>query len=213
MVDLSSAKKFQFVGGNLALDFCNTVGGKRGVINREYLNSYFDLAAWSYQAGLLESPQAQALLETAQRDPETAATVLSRAIELRESIFRIFLSIISGNSLPQLDLERLNSELARSLGRMRLRPAKNGKEKGFRWTWAAEERELDHPLGPIAHAAATLLTHPEHLGRVDTCHGDTCGWVFVDLSKNHSRRWCDMRDCGNRAKIRRHRLKQKQHEH
>ncbi|HEV2391667.1 MAG TPA: CGNR zinc finger domain-containing protein [Verrucomicrobiae bacterium] len=39
------------------------------------------------------------------------------------------------------------------------------------------------------------------------CQGDTCGWLFVDSSKNHSRRWCDMRDCGNRAKARRHRAK------
>jgi len=54
-----------------------------------------------------------------------------------------------------------------------------------------------------------LLTSSQRLNQVRQCRGDNCGWLFVDGSKNHSRRWCDMRDCGNRAKVRRHRLKQR----
>jgi predicted RNA-binding Zn ribbon-like protein len=211
MPELSSAKKFQFIGGNLALDFCNTVGGKRGGIARENLNSYFDLVAWCFQAGLLDRVQTEACLQDSERQPDSAAAVLARAVELREALFRIFEALIAKKSLPRRDLELLNSELARSLGRMQLIPPKNG--HAFVWRWATDQRALDHALGPIAHAAAMLLTDPQHLGRVEICHGDTCGWLFVDLSKNHSRRWCDMRDCGNRAKIRRHRLKQRKHEH
>jgi len=211
MPELSSAKKFQFVGGNLALDFCNTVGGKRGLIAREYLNSYFDLVAWCYQAGLLDRAQAGTCLRDSERELESAVTVLARAVQLREGLFRIFAAQIAKKSLPRSDLELLNCELAASLGRMQLTPPKNG--EGFAWRWASKQGALDQALGPIAHAAAMLLTDPQHLCRVEICHGDTCGWLFIDLSKNHSRRWCDMRDCGNRAKIRRHRLKQKKHEH
>ncbi len=210
MPELASAKKFQFVGGDLALDFCNTVGGKRGLISREYLNSYFDFVAWSHQAGLLDRTQAQACLGKAERQPENAREVLSRAVELREAIFRIFAALSAKRPLPRGDLDIINLELARNLSRMQLAAPRNGEE--FTWRWLGNDGELDLPLGPIARAAAMLLTDPHHLGRVEICQGDTCGWIFMDLSKNHSRRWCDMRDCGNRAKIRRHRLKQKQHE-
>ena len=44
----------------------------------------------------------------------------------------------------------------------------------------------------------------EELDQVRECAGNTCGWLFVDMSRNHSRHWCDMRDCGNRAKVRRY---------
>ncbi len=210
MPELASAKKFQFIGGDLALDFCNTVGGKRGLVSREYLNSYFDFVAWSHQAGLLDKAQAQSCLQEAERRPEPAGNVLLRAVELREALFRIFAALSAKKALPRADLDVLNLELTRNLGRLQLAPPKKG--DALTWRWSSQDGELDMALGPIARAAAMLLTHPEHLGRVEMCHGDTCGWVFMDLSKNHSRRWCDMRDCGNRAKIRRHRLKQKQHE-
>ncbi len=203
MPDLASAKKFQFVGGNLALDFCNTVGGKRGAITRDYLNSYFDLIAWCYQAGLLDGRQAQECLEVSERQTERAASVLERAIQFREALFRMFAALIARKPVPQAELAALNAELSSGLGRRQLLWSRNG--NGFKWTWAVEPGVLDQALGQIAHAAATLLTDPEHLKRAEICHGDTCGWLFVDLSKNHSRRWCDMRDCGNRAKVRRHR--------
>ncbi len=208
MSELSSAKKFQFVGGDLALDFCNTVGGKRGSVTREHLVSYLEFAAWSFQAGLLTRPQAEACLERAKKKPAEAADALARAIDLREALFRIFAARIEKKAPSRADLVLLNSELARSLGRMQLAPPTEG-DACCAWCWAPVEGAMDHALGPIAHSAAKLLTNGTHLSRVEICHGDTCGWLFMDSSKNHSRRWCDMRDCGNRAKIRRHRLRQK----
>ncbi len=205
MLDLSTAKQFQFIGGNLALDFCNTVGGKRGIATREYLAAYFDFAAWCCQAGLINRAQAEACLVNAQRDPRTAQATLARAVELRESMFRIFAAIAIVQPPPAADLTVLNSQLAHSLGRLQLSLPKDGAALG--WQWGGDAGALDYGLGPIAHAAANLLTDPQLVDRLHVCEGDTCGWVFVDSSKNHSRRWCDMRDCGNRAKIRRHRLK------
>lgn len=205
MLDLSSAKQFQFIGGNLALDFCNTVGGKRGTATREYLGSYFDFAAWCCQAGLIDRARAEACLMSAQRDPRTAQAALARAVALRESMFRIFAAIAILKPPPAADLAILNSQLAHSLGRLQLSPSKDG--QGLGWQWGGDASALDNWLGPIAHAAANLLTDPQQVNRLHVCEGDTCGWLFVDSSKNHSRRWCDMRDCGNRAKIRRHRQK------
>jgi predicted RNA-binding Zn ribbon-like protein len=134
---------------------------------------------------------------------EATRKVLSRALELREALYRIFRAAGKGKSPAEGDLAILNSELKASLGRLRI-----GKDKGgFQWHWKDDALRLDNPLGPIARSAADLLTHGHALEQVGQCHGDNCGWLFVDLSKNHSRRWCDMRDCGNRAKVRRFRKK------
>jgi len=201
----ATAKKFQFVGGELCLDFCNSVGGKRGVRSREYLNSYRDFLSWSEQAALLDTESEQELLRKARRRPSAAVAALVRAIRLREAIYRIFLSLAENNKPAEDDIGELNVALGRSLNRLRVSPGKNG----FRWEWHAEPLELDHPLGPIARSAADLLTSGRALENIRQCQGDNCGWLFLDSSKNHSRCWCDMRDCGNRAKVRRHRLRKK----
>lgn len=200
-------KKFQFVGRSLCLDFCNTVSGKRGGIARENLHSYLDFLSWARQAGLVNMRETQSLAEKAASRPEEAAAVLRRANELREAIFRIFLSVSEGKTPSKTDLVTLNSELAQSQGRLRvtcLEPP-----DGFGWDWVDKEAMLANPLGPLARSAADLLTSFGELSKVRQCCGENCGWLFIDSSKNHSRRWCDMRDCGNRAKVRRHRQKQR----
>lgn len=206
MSELSTAKRFQFIGGNLALDFCNTVGGKRGVVEREHFSSPLQYLGWCQQAGVLNEEQAEKALSRAVREPASAEAIVARAIALREAMFRIF-DPCRTDVRGQTDLAVLNTELSQALCRLRLTPKKENEL--FMWQWVVESDALDQPLGPIAHAAATLLTDTHGLALVRMCHGDNCGWLFIDCSKNHSRCWCDMRDCGNRAKIRRHRLKQR----
>jgi len=201
------AKKFQFVGGELCLDFCNSVGGKRGVIAREHLHTYADFISWCHQAGLLDKRQARAMARKAARRKQAADTALRRALGLREAIYRIFLALAEEQEPQATDLTHLNSELAAALGRLRVAPRSGA--PGFAWEWADGGSALDQPLGPIARSAADLLTCGEAVEQVRQCRGDNCGWLFIDASKNHSRRWCDMRDCGNRAKIRRFRLKRR----
>ena len=201
----SSPKKFEFVGGDLCLDFTNTMGGKRGVAPREYLNSYADFVSWCRQAGLLDSSKAQTLARRAARRVQDSAAALRRAIALRETIYRIFGALALDEPPQASDLEQLNAHLSSSLGRLRLARSR----KGFTWSWAEKDESLDQPLGPIARSAADLLTSPHLLERVRQCEGDSCGWLFVDSTKNHSRRWCVMSDCGNVAKVRRFRLKQR----
>jgi predicted RNA-binding Zn ribbon-like protein len=203
--DAPAAKKFQLVGGNLCLDFTNSVGGKRGATTREHLHSYADLLSWWQQAGLVSEEEAKKLAREAERAPDSAMKVLERAVELREAIYRIFASVVKGHLPAKGDLEILNARLAAALGRMRVQ--RNGAT--FVWSWASDDCDLASPLGPIARAAAELLTDNWTRPRIHQCVGDNCGWLFVDSSKNHSRRWCDMRDCGNRAKVRRHRMKQR----
>jgi len=205
--DDSAAKKFRLVGGNLSLDFINTVGGKREGTVRENLHTYCHFLSWCEQAGLVDKLQSQRLKEKVSLHPDEGVAVLGRALALRESIYRIFLRIAKGGEAPKADLAVVNSELAKALGRLRV--ASSDHDKFFSWQWSKELMELDHPLGPISHSAAGLLVSSGDLPNVRQCSGNNCGWLFLDSSRNHSRCWCDMRDCGNRAKVRRHRHKQK----
>lgn len=198
-------KRFDFVGGDFCLDFCNTLGCKRGGRTREYLSSYVDFLSWCLQAGLLEPRQAEALARRASRKRREAGLVLAQAVGVREALYRLFAAVVENRSTPSADLNTLNSELAITLGRLRVSP--HGKNS-FDWSWA-QDHALDQPLGPVVRSAAYLLTDHARLSHLRRCQGDNCGWLFLDSSKNHSRRWCDMRDCGNRAKVRRHRLKQR----
>ena len=97
------------------------------------------------------------------------------------------------------DLAALNAALSKVLANACLVPA----EDGFAWAWGGEDAALRRVLWPIVRSAAELLTS-DKLDRVGQCAGDSCGWLFLDTSRNRSRRWCEMEHCGNRAKARRH---------
>lgn len=190
----------EFAGGRLSLDFANHIDRYAGD-NRphEWLKGYPDLVAWSQHAGILNDGQVQRLLEQAARRPEAATTVLERAIALGQAIYRIFSAVARGLAPQAADLEAWNGELSRLLARSQIVP----KGEGFAWDWAGDEEALDRLLWPVVRDAADLLTSAK-LDRVGDCPGEGCGWLFLDTSRNHSRRWCSMETCGNRAKARRH---------
>jgi predicted RNA-binding Zn ribbon-like protein len=193
------AGALKLLGGRLCLDFANTVDWHGSDEPVEFLTSYSELVAWSQHVGVLTDHQAQPLLKEAAGRPLDAVAVLERAIALRETIYRI-LSAISHEYAPQsTDLAALNAELSRAMAQSRI---VFGAED-FVWDWAGGEDTLDRMLWPVVSDAANLLTS-EELTRVGQCSDDQCGWFFLDTSRNHSRRWCSMEDCGNRAKARRH---------
>lgn len=194
----TTAERRDLIAGNVSLDFANTVDWHDSARPDELLTSYSDLVRWSRHAGILSEGQSARLLAQAQDSAEAADAVFARAIALREAIFRVFSAVIAGQSPGSQDLDTLNSEVSVALARMRVARI----HEGFRWEWADEEA-LDQMLWPVAKSAADLLTSPE-LSKVRKCLGFPCGWLFMDTSRNQSRRWCDMKSCGNRAKARRH---------
>jgi len=188
----------EMVGGRLCLDFANTVHSFHAEEKRDELSSYADLLEWSRQAGVITDAEARRLLREANAHPVKAHRALERAKALRDAIFRIFAATAAERSPERDDLLLLNSVLAESLTHTRVVEG----EDGFVWGWA-EEDTLDKLLWPLARSAADLLTSDE-LNRTRECGGESCTWLFMDTSKNRSRRWCDMKGCGNRAKSRRH---------
>lgn len=195
------AATVNLIGGEISLDFTNTLygHGEAGGIIDEYLTSYTALAAWSAHVGVLTHEQARALATEATRRPADAEDVLRRAVTLREALYRIWEACQREAAPDDADLSVLNGELSHAL--MRARVAVFDGEP--RWSWQEQEDALDRPLWPIARAAAELMTS-ERRRRVRACPGPRCGWLFLDTSKNGSRRWCAMGSCGNREKARRH---------
>jgi predicted RNA-binding Zn ribbon-like protein len=188
----TNADTLKLLGGRLSLDFANTADWHASDHPVEFLT-------WSQHVGILTAHQAQRLLKKAARRPEDANAVLERAIALREAIYQIFSAISRGHPPQAADLATFNAELSGALAQSRIVST----AEGFAWDWAAAEDALDQMLWPVVHDAAGLLTS-EELDRVGQCADDRCGWLFLDTSRNRSRRWCSMEDCGNRAKARRY---------
>jgi predicted RNA-binding Zn ribbon-like protein len=200
----TQATIFEFTSNNLSLDFCNTLND-RGSNARELLTGYDRLLLWGQEAHILTEEEAHRLDKEAKKHKREAERVLQQALELREAIFRLFLASIQGTSPDAADLETFNSALTRALSHNVIIP----QEHGFGWAWLPNVSALDSMLWPAVRAAADLFTS-EDLEDVRVCASDICSWLFMDTSKNHTRRWCDMKSCGNRAKARKHYSQKKQ---
>lgn len=192
-------RSLNLIGGRLCLDFINTVDCRNSDHSREYLSTYPNLISWSQHANILTENEARDLLQEAALHPADARIVLERAITTREALHRIFCAIANHRLPAATDIGVLNAEMSITMAQMRLKPANAPNP----WTYTFEEKKLDQMLWPIIHSAAELLTS-DKLDRICECQGENCGWLFIDMSRNRSRRWCDMKDCGNRAKARRH---------
>jgi len=195
---MAAGKIFKFRGGALCLDLVNTVNQRKAGHFDDRLESYADLLSWAEQTGALDKASVRALERAAALRPADARAVLAEARELREAVYSIFNALAAGRRSPPAALATLNRMLAHALAHLELLPGPHQ----FDWRFAGAADALDRMLWPVARSAADLLTREQH-ALVRTCAADDCAWMFVDATRNRSRRWCDMGDCGNRAKARR----------
>jgi predicted RNA-binding Zn ribbon-like protein len=185
----------RFDGGHLALDFVNTLGGLLVASPNpedEFLNDYGDVLDWARLRGVLDEGGKERLARLSKRRPAEAERAFSDAVDLRALIDRVFRSIANGRAPTAGDLLRLRDEASRALERGRL--TRHG--DGFEWSWP-DSSELEAPLWPLAHASVELLTSAP-LERLRCCA--RCRWLFLDESRNRSRRWCSMEECGTAVK-------------
>lgn len=183
--------RFDRCAGHLALDFANTVDGRGSDHPVDRLTSYQDLLAFSTQCELITAAEAHKLAARARRSASDAQVVVDRARALRDALYDLTAAIAEERTPAAAARDELNQ----AVRRLEIGP-------DWQWEWNCSPGGLDSMLGPITIAAAELLTGPQR-ERISMCASDTCAWVFLDTSKNHSRRWCDMKVCGNRAKARR----------
>ena len=176
------------------LAFSNT-GTSRLDPSRKDFGSLEDLRSWLLREGIL-----------AEGSPSTGedARVLERAIRLREAIFGIGNALAHKREPLEDDLSELNWSVQKAVVAARIDVATGG----LKWNVTGLQTSVAGCLGLLALSAAGLFTS-DLANRVRECNNETCGWLFLDLSKNRSRKWCDMSDCGNLAKARRYYAKHK----
>jgi len=191
--------RFDFCGGHVVLDFVNTVSSRGGNPD-EHFNTYGDLRAWAEERGVLAKSEVATLERAARRDRQAARRILARALELREALYRIFRRRASGKTTATADLDCVNLFIAATYRNARLAIANDH----LVFDTQPPSESLDRPLSLVVRAAVDLLTGDDATA-IGTCADETCGWLFLDKTRNRTRRWCDMNECGNRNKVRRFR--------
>jgi predicted RNA-binding Zn ribbon-like protein len=192
---------WDFCGGDLAIDFTNTVGS-RGAVREEHLHTYADLISWAQARGLLDRAAAQRLGQDAARHEKAARASLAAALELREALYGLITAAAAGRKPAAHDLAVVNTHVSAAYAGAQLAPERAGLVLSFA---GGNRRSLDLPiLAPVARAAIHLLT-TDALRRVRLCGDESCAWLFIDTTRSGTRRWCDMKVCGNRNKVRRFR--------
>ena len=186
-----------FIGGEAALDFINTVTG-RDELPRDWLDSYERLLDWATRAQLLPEKNLKALRQEARRSPAAAGSALAGAKILRESLFALVSSLVRGATPPKSALELLERHWVAGTEAHELRLEDSRLVAKVR----GDAGNLDLVAALIAYRIVErVLPAPPH--RLRMCQGGNCSWVFLDSSKAGGRRWCDMAVCGNAAKSRR----------
>ena len=193
-----------FVGGRLCLDFINSAWARGQVPTRERFTDIGALITWARSSGIIDDALAARLQTAADNGPAAAETVLAHAIVVREALYRTFSAIAAGRPPVADDLALVNEMMTEAMAQLSVAETADG----FGWRSRGAEDRLDQLLWPVIRSTALLLTGPA-LSRVRECAGERCGWIFLDTSKNRTRRWCDMRTCGNVAKARRHQARQR----
>jgi predicted RNA-binding Zn ribbon-like protein len=189
---------FDFCGGHLALDFVNTVGNRLAEPT-EHLSTYGDVLAWAEARGVVSKSGAAALRKQAAADSEGARRMHRSAIEFREAVYRVLLAASSGRRPAPNDLLILNRHVSATFQSAAVTLS------GDRFVLdTSNPTALGPVLEPVVRSAVDLMT-TEALTRVGCCADQTCGWLFLDATRSHTRRWCDMKQCGNRNKVRRFR--------
>ncbi|WP_143229546.1 CGNR zinc finger domain-containing protein [Actinophytocola xanthii] len=187
----AGVRELPIVGGHLALDFANTVDDPEGPARFDHVATYPGLLEWSVRVHTVSATDAERL--AALPDP---ADALARAHTLRSALGALFAAVTDGAPPEPRHWAALRGFAAEAVANAELVPEGSGYTLGW-----PRPRRPESVLWPVAHAAVELLTAAD-LARVKRCAG--CPWVFLDHSRNSSRRWCAMNDCGTHAKIRRY---------
>ena len=188
----------ELVGNALCLDFANSLDA-RPEASRDWLAEPAGLHAWGVHAGI------------ASRRAGSGPDLLAAGRELRDAVHQVFSAVAAGRRAPKPALAILTGTAAEGLAAATLRPGVPGTPEGrpgagrggaspYELVWAPAEGDRQ-VLWAVADSALGLLRHGP-LERVGEC--PSCGWLFLDTSRNGRRRWCSMAMCGSAVKSARH---------
>ena len=190
-----SLETLEIVGGALCLDFVNTINSRRAP-EHDYLTVYSELVNWGGKVGIVSAEQNSRLQKRAIREVTVAENSLNKAREFRDLLYRLFSNLAKQSKPNKADLAAFTQFYGEALSFSELVRT----DENFIPAWEVD-KSLDAILWPIAYSAGQILLSNE-LAQLKECPG--CGWLFLDTSKNQSRRWCSMNTCGARDKMRRY---------
>jgi predicted RNA-binding Zn ribbon-like protein len=194
---MSGPEPFKLYAGHPALELVNTLDLRFSDQPVDLIPTYKDLLRLTTQLELLTAEQARKLGRTVAE--KEAQRVLASAVRLREALAAILYARIEGGKVPAAQTQLLEQQFHAAAMHRRLAAG----DTHLEWSWSGVERRAEIPLWMLAQAASDLLVSSD-AELVKDCGDPTCRWLFLDVSKNHTRRWCDMKTCGNRMKARRH---------
>ena len=194
----------KLLGRKICIDFVNTVDWRGRDKPEEQLDTYDDLVVWASSVGILTDEEKKNLKHLAKIHSVKAKKELISAKALREIIYSIFSALEKGKPASSTDLSDFNVYFSNVMCNSKIVFA----EDGFSWQVDNKTNPWEWIINPIVWSVAELLVSAE-VHRVRRCADNECRWLFMDSSRNQSRRWCDMKDCGNRAKARRYYQRQK----
>jgi predicted RNA-binding Zn ribbon-like protein len=187
------------VSGHLALEFANTLDNYRRADPYDFIPDCPALVEFALRTGIIDRGRKEAILRALAADPGVGSDLLGRVRALRSKVHSLFSALAAGQEAPAIDLEFINLRMREASVHARIEQ----EPRGFIRVWSAAPGDPDQLLWPLVDAAVDLLTSAD-LARLRQCAGNNCTWMFLDGSKNRSRRWCSMDVCGNRAKSQRH---------
>jgi len=190
-------ERIELIAGAPCLDFINSMSDHGGPKPTERLTSYGELVFWTRRCGLLTEVEAARFTALGQKHPRAGATALKAALRFREAAFRMLLALAAEAEPAAADLAEVNRVVNEAQAGLELVPVAGH----YHLDWRDSGSRPQQLLWRVARALATLMTSDQLL-TVRVCAGEACGWLFLDQSRNHLRRWCSMSDCGNRAKAR-----------
>ena len=180
-----------FVGGDPALDFVNTVTG-RDRSPRDWLDSYARFIDWAALVSLLPRDVLQRLSKEAKRKPAEAMRALARAKTQREQLFALLTNIIGGRTPSDDALVLLRKHWLAGVNSIELRFIGGRIVKQY-----SGEIDLDSVARMIAYRVVEdVLTLP--IERLRMCQGPNCSWLFIDSSKGRPPplvRYGGLREC------------------
>lgn len=178
------------VAGHAALDFVNTDIVSQHDRSTDVLRSAGEFMAWCEYAGIAVDASASLDLSSAQK-----RVLVAEAGALRTAIRSIVEAIAQQRVADDKALAELQSAFSDAVGRAVARV--DGRRLGWNWDPASPHTARSE----LAYAAVELL-QGGRTDRIKVC--PSCGFVFLDATKNGSRRWCSMDDCGKQDKMRRY---------
>ena len=192
-----TVKDMMLDGGCYCFDFTNTVHSRTEEDTYDYINSYTDIIDWSERVKLLPYKRLKKLKEYAEGHKKEAERTLDEILKNRELLYEVFASVTRNKNPEGSILGQFNESLSDSLSKLRFHINK----RNITVAWEENTLDLMEPLWVIYKNAFDIITSTP-VNRIKECK--SCGWLFLDKSKNNSRTWCNMQSCGSIVKSKRY---------